>query len=206
MTEQTDQIALKKLWFDHNMFGDGKEKHQIGKFRYDQSVFYIETTPSQRLLPAANGKWALLCRYGGAMVPEGRGERTAVVIVPDIAVFSTYSGDWYDDPDEIHARQKYIMLMRTNMLLEECDRCIAKQFESASFVNSYQGTMRSYYNQWQSYDNVFQLGWGALSQHYQNQLTQIIANKKLQWNDPRAVTKRERAMARKKAKEALGLI
>ncbi len=206
MTHAQDWQAARFGWFKWNLNRTGKERHSIGKLSWDGPVFYIDGTPSQRLVKGPRGH-VLLCRYGAGEIPMAfTNDITASVIVPDIAVFSVYSGDWYDEPEEIHARVKYISLMRVNNLVEDYRGCISKQFEGKHFTDSYERTMKMHYKHWDDYDSAFRLGWGSLPNHYFSQLMAIKEQKLTEWRDPANVKKRERAAARKAAKSALGLL
>ena len=206
MTQAQDFQNVRQRWFAYNLNRTGTEKYQAGKFRYDGPIFYIEASPSQRLMQSKRGIWVAMCRYGHGIVPTWAKDKVATVVVPDIAVFSTYSGDWYDDPDDIHNRMKYIMLMRINALLDDLDSTMAKQFEHPSHSVSYSTTLDRHYQQWADYDHQFLLGWGTLPQSFKDRLQAIVHKKQAQWRDPAAVAKRERQAARKSAKKALGLL
>lgn len=206
MTQANDWKALKNYWFRWMLDGKGREKHAIGKYRYDGPILYMDGTPSQRLTKSKRSLWVLMCRYGGNDRPDWAKDKCATVVVPDIACFSQYSGDWYDDDEDVHGRQKYIMLMRINALLEEVGGCTGKHLESKYVTDGYERTLTRYYNEWDAYDFQFLLGWGSLPEHYEEKMRVIIKAKIDHWRDPVAVMKRERAMARKSAKKALGLI
>ena len=117
--------------------------------------------------------------------PDWAKEKSPVVTVPDIACFSTYDGDRYDEDEDVHDRVKYIMLLRVNVLLEEWRRLHAKQFETRHVTDSFERTMARHYRSGRQYDHQFLLGWGALT----DSLRQPAARdhrvrSATQWRDP----------------------
>lgn len=205
MSMSKDFTALRQQWFNWVLNGKGKEKHAVGKYSYDGAVFYADGTASQRLLKSKHGEWVLLCRYYATQMPDWAKTHVSTIVVPDIAVFSVYPGDWYDDAEAIHDRQKFIMLSRINALIEEVEAMHAKELEVEYRVKNVRDNLNKFYNNWNEYDHLFHLKWGHLPAHYMDKVETIIRTKIAAWRDPTAVMKRERAAARKAAKEALGL-
>ena len=211
MSQDKDHLALREQWFAWNLDGKGKEKHSIGKYRYDGPILYCDEHPSQRLIPRhpaglRSKDFALMVRNYGSRIPAWATNRVVAIHVPDIACFSSYDGDRYDDAGQIHDRSKYIMLLRTIKHVEGVKAYTGKALAENSYLTkSIRETLDKYYRNWADYRSVFGLDWTALPEFYRQQMESTIKSKIDAWQDPAAVTKRARQAARKAAKEALGL-
>lgn len=205
MTMRKDHIKLANRWLKHVIQGEGPEKSEIGKFRYDGAIFYYEDSPSQRLLKSKHNQWGHLVRWYSTETPGWAKAKVTIMHVPDLAVFSKYSGDWYADADDVHNRIKYIHLMEAGVLAEETYKLRADQCVSGYVPKQLLGKIQSIEKKWNEYDAFYHLGWGWFPSHYEETMQQTIEHKKTAWESPEAVAKRERARARAAAKQALGL-
>lgn len=195
-----------------NLLGKGKESRVLGNYRYYNSVMYYQNMPSQRFVQAKDGRKHLLVRYMTSAMPDWAADKGSVSLgVPDIAVFSQFPGDWLDDPDEIHGRVKYMMLLIAEDVVNQA-RGLSGEYickPGRSFRRDTKSTMETRINcqakNWRSYSDAFRLGWPRFPGLYLNQLTEIVDEKIKAYNDPASVAKRERAAARKAAKKALGV-
>lgn len=207
MTQADDYKTIRERWFKWNIHKEGEDRGSLGnKYSYNGPIFYSDNYAAQRLLLNKHDTWVLMCRYHTAVIPDWAKHVAVAITVPDIACFSIYPGDWYDEAESIHGRQKFIMLSRVNQLIEDAEAKTNKQYaENHREGDSVLKELDKYYTNWASYDDTFDLGWGRLPAHYREKVERLIKTKIAVWNDPAAVVRRQRQAARKAAKEALGL-
>jgi len=202
-----DIKELTEAFLQWNIYGEGKDRGKAnGNFWYRGRIMYFERSPQWRLVPGAVKDWALLWKGMGLQL---KGEdpwfkKFVVVKTPDLGVFSKYDQDWIDDGEALNDRVRFIMLQRVREMALEGPIGM-----NAIMVNNKRSGMmtqlKAYYHEYDFYNSQVGAGWNALPEFYLERLNATFEDKVRAYNHPSAVTARERAKARKKAMEALGV-
>jgi hypothetical protein len=209
--EDLTRLSLKYLRWNIERRGDDHSRKSAGDVWWDRTVWYDGNVPCTRFMPGlGKHKPILLVKHLGPQTGtdktyDGRHER---IVVPDIGVFSRYADDMTPD-DEVHERIRYILLQQvreyTEINLEGAtDKWCAEHVHSS--LAAMRRSLAGLYIKYDNYSKSFDLRWPSLPRMYGDQFDELARAKTERWNDPDAVKRRERAKARKLAKEALGLV
>ena len=198
--------ALDK-WRQWNMAGNGDAEGKNGDIYYREHSLFNKRYPVRRLVKAPGGQWieliqALTRADWGPVESAG----TYYIYAPTIGVLSRWPDDEFT-VDEMHKRNKYLMLME---LIDHCDNCLTGVSGSTLQQTGTYGRRKDvtdmvndYYGRWDVYRNQFKLGWPSLPENYRDELFEDIMNRINNYNDPKAATKRNRQKARREAVKAL---
>jgi len=191
-----------RKWIDRNAFETTKQTGRQGNHAFIGPVYYYNNTPSHRIVWHRNGKrFGILIGYHTGTFEKARYNLT----VPDIGVFSRFEGDMLPD-EELHPRVQWLMV---NEIKEYVDQILpAKSNEdcaNSKMQESYMKSFNALVGRYDSYNAFFDLGWTGIPPSFMDRAKAMIATKGAEWNDPNAVTKRQRAKAKRAAEKALGL-
>ncbi len=194
------------LW---NLHREGEDQSRKSEQHYwwRGPIWYDGNIPCSRFVQGVRGRWFQLIKHTGPLTSDkDLNNRFQRLVVPDIGVFSRYEDDWLPEAD-MHERIRYILLQQvreyTELRIEtHTDKTIA---EMAHIASSQRAQLSQLYLKYEDYSKHFGLDWGKLPTMYMEGFDEAVRVKTNRWKDPDAVRRRERAKARKLAKEALGL-
>ena len=203
---------LDKEWRQWNMTegNAGKEFGSNAERSYYKHVLCHKSYPWKRIVKTANGTWIELVQTTDA-VDWGKVEGAGLdyMHVPSIGVLSRWPDDEFSVED-MHKRQKYLMLME---LIDHCENCLhgISGATLGAAVPAYGKNTRmevtdkcnDHYGRWSVYNSHFRLGWQDLPTRYRDDLMQDIQDRINNYNDPKSEAKRNRQKARREAVKAL---
>lgn len=174
-------------------------------------VLFHENTACWRVidLPHRDSKrHAVLTRYYtlGSKAYPGVLEHYRVLAVPDIAVFSRYEGDMLGDDGLTH-RLRFTWLRQMQWHVDvTAARYNGKQLyeRNGKVATALRDELDRMIECYHAYEMAVMPGWDSLP-NYRCKLDELISHKVGAYRDPDAIRRRERAKARAKALEALGL-
>lgn len=193
-------------WLNFNLYGRGKETGSVSSHRYAGPVYYYGDVPMQRFVNRDGDKPVIVMRNTLVNMEPTHKLAVKTIHVEDLSVFSKYRGDMLKDED-MHARQRFIIQSDIFKFVDEDvpgfsdESCTMPQMEWKTLK-----ALNHKIERYQDYNELFKLGWPPLPDSLRQRVSDTINAKIARWTDPKAVTKRERAAAKRMANKALGLV
>jgi len=197
-------------WYEYNINGHGKAEDRCGDYAYYKDVMYHTKQPWRRLIKQVSEPrgWVELYQHPSD-VGMGNSKKWGHrwIIVPSIGVLSRWPDDMFS-ADEMHMRNKYLLLMEAKAMTEESlanvnGRILSNEVHWRNPKNQLIETMGKMYLRWDAYRTAFKLDWPELPARYKEELLAEIQRRIDKYLDPKTAAKRERVKARKQAVKAL---
>lgn len=201
-----------KRWVLHVLHDKGKDRSDaLDRYAYRGVLLYSNDWPVARLVHAKGRRWVCLTRTGAA-APTSSGVVGVpyvgnLVHVPCVGAFSQYEGDMLPD-DKLHDRLSWLWHAEAQGIIEKAQTWPMVKLLSTGWRQgnkTLQRDMSNVYGRYHAYRDAFDLDWPDFPGRYENALGNALALRSNEYNAPKAVEKRERAAARKEAKQALGM-
>ena len=190
-------------YLNYNLFHIGKGSGTQSSHHWHESIYYYNGLPVQRIFQRKGQRPVVVCI--GGMFPKNMRKDFDEIFVEDIGVFSKYLGDMVDG-QAAHDRQRYMMLSRIQTYVDVVIPGMSdEQCHNVRTLPGIEKDLNGMYEKYRDYSILFFLDWPSLPRSYiERAVSQVIA-KAERWSDPKAITKRERAAAKRMANKALGL-
>lgn len=203
-----DRMVLMEQWIKLHLGMDGIPRETAFDSNgpwYREDVFFNGRTPNYRMLQDGKGKLTIawpLTRIG-YITPAAYTSKVRVAGVQSIVVWSRFPGDM-GDIEEMHDRNQYLLVQVMRFYVHENVAPMGNRDATDAAAKLRQG-----YDKWEKayydYAQTFGLNWVEIPEFYKENVDAAINEKVEAWTNPDAVARRERARARRIAKQALEL-
>jgi hypothetical protein len=203
-------------WLRYVLRGEGKSRSDANeRFMYRGPVLYSHEWPAARLVkgPGKND-WYCVAKVG--VRPHNPKEWTtgpqlvATLHGMDcVGVFSKYEGDMNTD-GQLHERTRFLAHCAAQLYIEQAqtwpaDKLLLKGAWSSTGSDALKVNLDGVFKRYDMYRTAFQLDWPDFPNRYLEEFREAIDARATDYYDPKAVAQRERQLARRDAKHALGL-
>ena len=213
MSQQSD---IERRFIEYNVTGIGNDRLTLGNWAFRKHVLLYMRIPYKRFVKDRKGlplmirkqtadqKETVFNRPVQAQQDSG-GDRIDYLswTLPDIGVMSRHEGDELTIAD-LHDRMRYLFFAELREIIdEEIGNSNGK--ELAVTQKDIRLRVDRMYTRYHNYKVTFGLDWAELPKMYQTEAAEKIEAKLLRYRNPKSVEARERAHARKVAKQAFGI-
>ena len=203
MTEEYVPFVHRWVRWNRDGTGDSTAKESNGEW-YRGDAYFNNDSVWRRFVKDGAGKPLIISKSLWSYTSGGHCDMVPLMYVPCVGIFSRFPDDRLPI-EAMHERNKFLILSRIiHVVYEEVPTKNAKfwadnDYSTQNFKEDVKGVMDA----WTIYSSRFRLkDWGALPPIYEMSYKEAIETKVRSYMDPKEVNKRERAVARRIAKQA----
>ena len=202
---------INKRFIAYNVTGKGGDRLVQGTWSFRRHVLFYQRRPYKRFVKDSRNLPLMLRRIGSTedtlntrpSQSSNNGIDYLSWSVPTIGVWSHYEGDELTIA-EMHERQKYLFFAEIRCFIDdELKPMAGKDLEKKR--NDLMRKVDAMYARYHNYSVTFALKWADMPKMYREEIVAAINAKLTRFHDPKQVEARERAHARKVAKQAFGI-
>ena len=181
----------------------GKDSSSNGEW-YREDAYFNNDQIWRRFVKDGVGKPLIITKsVWSHAVGGGHIDMVPIMYTPCVGIFSRFPDDRIP-LEALHERNKFLILSRIiHVVYEEVPTKNAKFWADNDYsTKNFKERVRGMMDAWGSYSSKFKLNWGQLPPIYEMSYKETVESKVRAYMDPKEVTKRERAVARRIAKQA----
>jgi hypothetical protein len=193
-------------WLKYVARGEGSERTFADeRYSYIGNVLYSNKWPVARLVKMPSGNYCCLTRTGAkpsVLKDSKKPNLVKWLYVPCVGAYTRFPADMISD-EELHERIKWLCHQEAQDCVERALRIPPNLLLTGGEDARLRQNLRSTIARYKAYSEIFDLNWKEFPDTYHNEFEGVIASRDRAYSNPKEVEKRERAKARKDAKQAL---